>query len=240
MAQQDQHQTGQLPLPVRLATLVAMVGILAAAIVNWSEIEAWLAAAGNGGLAVFSGVFIILTSCCFPVSMLGFTAGYIYDPLPAFGVLVSSVLVSGSFMFMLGRSSLRSVVARLLARDPRLSAMQHMAAKQALRLNLLARLSPFNYGLVCYTLAAGPTRWREYLLGLVAAVPSLAIQVAVGRVARQGLDAKTLGPWQLVGTIVGIGSLLALGWQVSRMARQAWQKTADEGQGGDGHDAEHG
>jgi uncharacterized membrane protein YdjX (TVP38/TMEM64 family) len=108
-----------------------------------------------------------------------------------------------------------------------------MAAERSLRLNVLARLSPFNYGLVCYTLAAGPTRARDYVLGLVAALPSLAIQVAVGVLARRGLDQDSMGTWRLVGTAVGLAALVALGWQVSRMARRAWRQAIAEQEGGD-------
>lgn len=218
----------QLSATARVILLVIMAAILTTAIVFWTDLETWLRSAGNSGLAVFAGVLLVLSSCCFPVSLLGFTAGYVYGPVQGYGVLAVSVLASGSLMFGLGRSSLRGLVADRLARDRRLAVLQDMAAGRALRLNLLARLSPFNYGLVCYTLAAGPTGWRDYLLGLSATLPGLAIQVAVGVVARRGFAPEAVGPWRVVGTIIGVGALLVLGWQISRMARQAWQTAARE------------
>ena len=236
MAPEEARQHPQFSTPVRVMLLLIMAAILTTAVFFWKDLETWLRAAGTQGLAAFAGVFIVLSSCCFPVSLMGFTAGYIYGPVQGYAVLAISVLASGSLMFMLGRSSLRGLVADRLTRDRRLAALQHMAAGRALRLNLLARLSPFNYGLVCYTLAAGPTGWRDYLLGLTAALPSLVIQVAVGVVARRGLAPETMGPWRIVGTIVAVGALLALGWQISRMARQAWQTSAQEHEGGRLHD----
>lgn len=211
--------------------LLAMAGVLAVAVLRWSDMEAWLQGSGMAGAAAFAALFVVLTACCFPVSVLGFTAGYVYGPWLGFGILAVGVYASGFLMLMLGRYLLRDFVAGLAGRDRRLAVLSDLAAERALRLNLLARLSPFNYGLVCYTLASGPTRARDYLPGLLATLPSLALQVAVGVLVRRGLDPAGMGPWQLVGTVAGVAALLVLGWQISRMARQAWRQAA--GQEGD-------
>jgi uncharacterized membrane protein YdjX (TVP38/TMEM64 family) len=205
-----------------------MTVILVLAVRNWSALRTWLDAAGPEGAAAFVGVFVVLTACCFPVSVFGFTAGFIYGPLLGYALLLVAIPVSGGVMYLLGRSGLRDVVRRLVGRDRRLRILEEMAGRRALRLNLLARLSPFNYGIVCYTLAAGRSGWRNYMLGLLGTLPSLALQVAAGVLARNGVSEGAPAGWRLAATVLGVVALLALGWQVSRLARRAWQESAAE------------
>jgi uncharacterized membrane protein YdjX (TVP38/TMEM64 family) len=209
-----------------VAGILLLALVLVAAILRWPAIEAWLRAAGPTGALAFVGVFVVVTVACFPVSVLGFTAGYVYGPVAGYGLLLVALPVAGSVMFALGRSGLRASVQRLTGKDRRLRILERMAARQALRLNLLARLSPFNFGLVCYTLASGRTGWRDYLLGLLGTLPSLAVQVMVGVLARRGVTGGGTDAWRLGVTVLGVGALLLLGWQVSRLARRAWQEAA--------------
>lgn len=211
---------------LKLAVALAMAAVLLLAIRHWADLEGWLQEAGTGGALAFVGIFVLLTSCCFPVSVFGFTAGFIYGPWLGLLLMLVSVPAAASVMFALGRSSLREFVRRQVRKDRRLRILEDMAARQALRLNVLARLSPFNYGIVCYTLAAGRTGWRDYLMGLVGTVPSMILQVAAGVLARQGLTGGETDTWRLVLTALGVVALLALGWQVSRLARRAWQEAA--------------
>ena len=135
-------------------------------------------------------------------------------------------------MFVLGRSVFRRPIRRWVEARPRLRALEETAANSALRLNVLARLSPFNFGLVCYTLAAGSTTARAYLFGLVGALPSMAVHVLVGSLVRSTGRALGAGDGptglEIGATIVAIVALLALGWQVGRIARQAWRRAADD------------
>ena len=50
-------------------------------------------------------------------------------------------------------------------------------------MNLLTRLSPFNYGLASYTLASGATPFRAYLFGLLGTLPSMTAHVLLGHLA---------------------------------------------------------
>ena len=176
-------------MPRRLVRILVLVLLLAAAgwvAAHWSGVEGRLAAAGNAGMLPFAAAFVLLTMGCFPVSVLGFTAGAVYGPGPGFLLVVPAVACGGLLMFLLGRSVLREPIRRRIAARPRWQALDDLAAAKALRINLLARLSPFNYGLMCYTLAAGRTPLRLYLLGLVGTLPSLAAHVLIGSIVRKG------------------------------------------------------
>jgi uncharacterized membrane protein YdjX (TVP38/TMEM64 family) len=90
------------------------------------------------------------------------------------------------------------------------------------RLHLLARLSPLNYALVCYTLAAGGARWRTYALGLPAALPGLIAYVWLGAAAARGRRVPDSAEWvRLVAPLLGGISLLVLTVVVTRYARRA-------------------
>jgi uncharacterized membrane protein YdjX (TVP38/TMEM64 family) len=101
------------------------------------------------------------------------------------------------------------------------------------RLHLLARLSPLNYAMVCYTLAAGGARLRTYLLGLPGAMPGLVAYVWLGAAAGRGARVDDgAGLARLVGPLLGGLSLLVLAVVLARYARRAWR--GSNGDAGDG------
>lgn len=202
---------------------------------RWSVVEGALQDMGTAAYAAYGGLFVGLTSLCFPVSVLGVSAGLLFGPWLGFGLAFVSVIASGAVMFALGRSLLRGRIQQMLAGKPRLAAVDRMVGRRAVRLNLLARLSPLNYGLVCYTLAAGRSDFRSYLIGLAATAPSIVAQVWVGVVARQtgrigsGSEGPSLGGW--IGLAVGLVFFVLLGWQVRRLVQTAWQEMEEEADG---------
>ncbi|PIE76187.1 hypothetical protein CSA17_03575 [bacterium DOLJORAL78_65_58] len=103
--------------------------------------------------------------------------------------------------------------------------MEHLAARQAVRLNLLARLSPINFGVVSYTLASGRSSYRAYCMGLLATLPSILLQVWIGVLVTRGgsllATEGRVGVLRLAGLAVGILFLGLLSWQVARLVRQA-------------------
>lgn len=233
---------GQRPAPHPVRRLLGPVLLLVVLVVlgqwlggRWSAIESTLMQMGAWAYAAYAGLFVLLTSLCFPVSALGVSAGLLFGPWIGFGLVMGSLVLSGSVMFGLGRGLLRGRIQRMLATRPRLAAVDRMVGKRAVRLNLLARLSPLNYGLVCYTLAAGRTDFRSYLIGIAATVPSIAAQIWVGVVARQsgnlgsGNDGPSLAGW--IGLAVGLVFFILLGWQVRRMVQAAWKEMEEETDG---------
>ena len=218
-------------MPQRLVRILVLVLLLAAAgwvAAHWSGVEGRLAAAGNAGVLPFAAAFVLLSMGCFPVSVLGFTAGAVYGPGPGFLLVVPAVACGGLLMFLLGRSVLREPIRRRIATRPRWQALDDLAAAKALRINLLARLSPFNYGLMCYTLAAGRTPLRLYLLGLVGTLPSLAAHVLIGSIVRKGAAGSGAGISRLqwAGSALAAAALLVLAWVVGRLALTAWRQAA--------------
>lgn len=222
-------QLRQIQRSLRILTgLLLLTGVILVATQGatwWPELKAQISDTGSSGFLLFLAVFVGLTALCFPVSVLGFTAGAVYGPWLGLALLFPAGLISGSLIFVLGKSALRGVVHSLVARDRRLAAMEKLASYQAVRLNVLARLSPINYGLVSYALAAGKSGFGSYFVGLLAILPSMALQVWVGALAGGGGDLLagegTQDRLRLVGLAVGILFLVILTWQVGRLFRQA-------------------
>lgn len=199
---------------------------------RWPEVEGALDSLGPWGYLLYVGAFVGLTPLCFPVTALGVSAGFVFGPWLGFGIHFLSGVLAGALMYWLGRGLFRNRIKALLATRPRLAAVDRMVGHKAVRLNILARLSPLNYGLVCYTLASGRSSFRSYLIGLVGNVPSMAVQIWIGVAARQSGEmsagALEASPRRLVILAVGLLFFGLLSWQISRMVQAAWNGAASE------------
>lgn len=211
--------------------LLLLLGVVLVAYLGrnwWASLEVWIRGSGLLGYLVFFLAFIFLTTFCFPVSVLGISAGAMFGPGWGLLLLFGSGVVSGSLMFAVGRYLFRKPILGWVSRRPRLAALDRLAERRALRLNFLARLSPLNYGVVCYTLASGKSPFSAYLTGLIAILPGMAGQVMVGSIAEQarlaaeGEARQSTLEWAL---LLGGGLFfLVLSWQIGRMVREAWRE----------------
>jgi len=208
--------------PALAIMALAVLGRLAGG--HWPAVEAKVVDLGPWGYVLFVVAWVTLSSACFPVSVLGVSAGALFGlPLGVTLVFVSAML-AGLVMFGLARGLLRGRIRKLIAGRPKLAAIDRLAGEQALRLNILTRLSPLNYGLACYTLASGSTSLRAYLVGNLATVPSMVFQVWLGTVVVQtgkSLTGDGASPRNLVIMGAGVLFLGLLTWQIQRMIRQA-------------------
>ncbi len=213
-----------------IGPVLLISGVVAVAFVGgnfWESLAAWIERSGTAGLLVFFASFVVLTTFCFPVSVLGLSAGAMFGPITGLGLLLLSGETSGLVMFFVGRVLFRERVQRWVASKSKLAALDRLAEQRAVRLNFLARLSPLNYGVVCYTLASGKSSLKAYLLGLLAIVPGMGGQVWVGHFSATAGEAiqgegKSPGEWALLA--LGLLFFVVLSWQVGRLVKQAWQE----------------
>ncbi len=206
--------------PIFMLLLLLTVGRLGGH--YWQTIQGQIAASGPVGMLVYWLVLIGLAAACFPVSALGFSGGALFGWWPGWGLVFSGGVVAGLLMFWLGGRLFRRRIHRYIQARPRLRVLDRLAGEQALRLNLLTRLSPFNFGIASYALAAGRPSLRDYGLGLLATVPSITVWVWLGDMARKAAGDAAVRrdePWWLLG--VALVFLVLLSWQVGRLARKA-------------------
>lgn len=191
----------------------------------WPQLEQLVSTSGPSGFLLFMLIFIVLTVFCFPVSVLGFTAGALYGPWFGLLLLYPSGLLSGTIMFFLGRGLLRDFVKKLTQKNSRLQSIENIASDQAIKLNILTRLSPFNFGLASYALAVGKSSLSAYLLGILVILPSMTAQVWIGALAGKATQNGETGAighrMELLILALGILFFFILTWQVGKMIRQA-------------------
>jgi uncharacterized membrane protein YdjX (TVP38/TMEM64 family) len=198
----------------------------------WPEVERTVESLGYSGFLLFVAAWILLSMTCFPVSVLGVSAGALFGPWLGMALVFPAGLASGSLMFLLGRGLFRARIKSFIATRPKFAAVDRLVGEQALKLNIMTRLSPLNFGLASYTLGAGRSFFRSYFWGLFAFLPSLLAQVWFGSIARAAGKTKDEGgsnTGNLVLLGVGLVFFALLTWLVSRMVKQAWDEAPSEG-----------
>ena len=140
----------------RVAVFLALVALLALFLRHTDRIAAvlqWMEAQGPLGHLYFALFYVGATLIMVPASILEASAGFLYGPL--WGIPVSSALgtASATLSFLLGRTLLRSIVERRIARDVTFAAIDRAVERSGRTLVVLIRLSPLtpfniiNYGL---------------------------------------------------------------------------------------------
>lgn len=206
--------------PALLLATLAVAARLAAP--HWQAWQDRLEDLGPAAPAAYLVLWLALVTCGFPAAALGLVAGAVFGPWRGGGLAVAGLFASGFLMHTLGRRWLRPRVAGMVAGHARLAALDRASAAGGVRLHLLARLSPLNYALVSYTLAAGGAPLRAYLPGLAGGVPGLLAYVWLGSAADSGLRGPGGGgTMRLVVLVVGAASLLLLGVLVGRALHRA-------------------
>ncbi len=129
----------------------------------WREalgaLAAWARDAGVAGPATFAAAYVTGSVLALPVWPLTVVAGVAYGAVVGFAVALPCGTVGATVAFLAGRTLFRGVVARRLARDPRLVAMDEAVSRRGALLVFLLRLSPLApYNVVNYALAASRIR----------------------------------------------------------------------------------
>lgn len=201
--------------------VLVIVGRFAGA--RWHLVEAAIHDAGWHGQALFVGAGTLLATCCVPVAMLALSAGLIYGIWPGLPLVLLAALLSALLSFSLGRGVMRGRILAFIAHRPRLRAIDHLVGQQAVRVNLLARLAPINFGLSSYVMAAARSSLRDYLIGTLGALPGTIVYLWLGYAAHDagGGDQGIFGSVVLLG-IGGVG-LALLSLVVTRLALRAWR-----------------
>lgn len=223
MARTNRSNLRALIGPLVLLTVLAILAHLLA-----GRREAWQGALARLGVwtpAPYILLWLVLVPCGLPAAALGLSAGFLFGAVAGSAWAALGLLSSGLAMHALGRRWLRPRVAPLTAAHPRLARLERAAATGGVRFHLLARLSPLNYALVSYTLAAGGAPLRPYLAGLAGGLPGLVAYVWLGAAAAEGArgGVSAGGAARLVVTALGGVSLLGLALWLAR----------DRGQRGD-------
>ena len=118
-------------------------------------LSGWARDAGPEGVAAFVLAYAAGSVLALPVWPLTVAAGVAYGAWGGFALALPAGAAGASLAFLAGRTLFRGAVARRVARDPRLAALDEAVSRQGAFLVVLLRLSPFApYNVVNYVLSA--------------------------------------------------------------------------------------
>ncbi len=208
---------------------------LAASLYEGPRITAWLAHSiialqgwGGLGMALFAAVILALTLVgVVPGALLGMAAGAMFDFVGGFLVSATGITIGAIAAFWLGRSVLRPWLLSWLAEHPMMLRLDGALADEGWRLIALLRISPvMPFSLTSYALGASRLRFRDYILGTLAALPPLAGYVGIGALSGWGVRALS-GPAMRIHLFLaglGIAATLSLILYSLRLLRRVFAR----------------
>jgi uncharacterized membrane protein YdjX (TVP38/TMEM64 family) len=215
---------------------VAGIGLLVAMrmlpVGEWLKaFNEWVTGFGPWGIVIFIGVYILATVVFVPGSALTIGAGLI------FGLLWGTVAVSigsttgAALSFLIARYLARDAVSARMGKNEKFAAIDRAIGEQGWKIVALLRLSPlvpFNLSNYFYGLTAVKF-WPYVLASWIAMLPGTVLYVYLGYVGKASLEAASgatqRSPLEYVFMAVGLAATVAVTVYVTRLAKQALNKT---------------
>lgn len=190
-------------------------------------IEAWIDRIGPWGVVVFIGLFAALSSLLLPDTLLAMIAGALFGLGGGTIAVVAGAGAGALLQYAISRCLFRDRIGRLLSAKPSLLAIQQAVRRQELRLQVLLRLTPLNPTVITYLLGATGVGLSTFLLGCLAMIPNLFLEVYVGHAGKHlaSMAGRTEQTAVMHDAMI-LGGLLAcivVMIVVSRLARKAVQ-----------------
>jgi uncharacterized membrane protein YdjX (TVP38/TMEM64 family) len=197
-----------------------------------AELASWARGAGFPGVLAFAVAHVLCALLLIPSWPLRVSAGFVYGAVGGLALALSSSLVGATLAFLAARVVLRERIARRIAREPRLVALDEAIAGNGLWTVFLLRLSPLLPNeLVNYGLGATRVGFRDYALAsLVGMLPLTASYAWVGSLltAVSDLTAGRPAVTGILGQLIwwgGLGTTILLAIGSTYLARGALDRT---------------
>lgn len=236
----EHRRAPPLPLPFSRRAIVgwcAVAALVVAALCfplrSWvADFAMWARGAGALGVLALALAHVVCALLLIPAWPLRVGAGFVYGPAWGFAVAGVSSFAGAMLAFLAGRRLLRERIARRIAREPRLAALDETIGADGVWMVFLLRLSPlFPNEVVNYGLGATRIRTRDYALAsMLGMVPLTATYAWVGSLLTAVSDIASGGPMAMgaIGHIAWWGGLAAtIGVAVAsaRLARHALDRS---------------
>lgn len=195
-----------------------------------SQIESWITSLGYWGVLAFIVLFVVLTSCLLPDSVLCIIAGALFGFGWGLVAVVAGSLLSASVQYLLAQKLLRHRIENKIQNNPSLCAIQRAVKTDELRLQLLLRCTPLNPATISYILGATGVRFQKFILACLALTPGLALEVYFGHLGKHaaraaGSDSSLTHNLMLAGVLL---AGLVVMYFISKMARTAIARAVAE------------
>ena len=196
------------------------------------RMEALLAATRGlgtvGWLAFVAAEILIAVVGFIPASLFGIVAGAVYGIGLGFGLAALGICLGAVISFALSRSLFRGAIIRFLDNRRRLGALDARVRGGGWVLVCLLRASPvMPFAITSLLLGVSAVRFRDYLIGTLAALPALLGYVCVGRLSDANLTASGATGGINV-ALLGFGAVatVLLTARIGAMMRSSHRETA--------------
>jgi len=240
--EREVQQRGWIGAAILIVLVVGLIWLGQSASRHFGTVETFMADLGAWAPLLFILCYVLLVPFCFPVSVLGFSAGALFGVFWGTLLLTLGAVLAASLVFPLARRFFRVRILAYAESRRRLVTFIRLADQDAPRLQILIRLSPLNFGLANYLLSVSRVSYRIYLLGTLCVVPSALAQAylgyAAGRLGRMAGGTATGTPLETILTVFGLVVCVVLLFIIGRLARQALRSAAanDDSMQGNQHD----
>jgi uncharacterized membrane protein YdjX (TVP38/TMEM64 family) len=152
-------------------------------------------------------------------------AGALFGLGWGFFAMIVAMIVAAGVNYGMANRLLRGRVMTVLARHPKLLAIQRAVQREGWRLQFMLRLTPVSAVSVNYILGAAGVRFLPYTLATLGLIPGLFVEVYFGHVAKHvatsSAGVSPDSPMHLTLTITGFLVCAAVMIAVGRMAKRA-------------------
>jgi len=230
----ETQRSGRRLTPRRVATGLAILGAVVAAVALGREAAAyvpafarWVEGLGAWGPLAFVAGYAVATLAFVPGSVITLASGALFGLGKGTLYAFSGAMLGSGAAFLVSRHGGRRFVERRIAGDRRFEAIDRAVGRQGGRIVLLLRLSPvFPFVLLNYALGLTRVGFGPYLLAGFGMLPGTLLYVyygrVIGEVARVAADAevqRTVFDYVMLG--VGLVATLAVTTLITRLARRA-------------------
>jgi len=225
----------------RLIVLIAIIVALFVAmkflpVQEWlRNFNAWVAHMGVAGIFIFIGVYTVATVLLAPGSILTIGAGFAFGLWKGFLAVSAGSTLGAALAFLVARFIARSRVEAIAKGNDKFQRIDKAIGKEGAKLIFLLRLSPvipFNLSNYFYGLTS-VRFWPYVLASWIGMIPGTFLYVYIGTAGRAAVSAAATGEavergWQYWTFVsVGLAATVTVTVWVTKIARDALQKTAD-------------
>ena len=190
---------------------------------DWIDgFQGWIKDLGAVGVALFVGIYVVVTVVLGPAWALTLVAGLAYG-FWGIPLVVAAATLAACVAFLIGRNLARERVTKMVDDNDRLKALNKAVSKEGWKVVGLLRLSPvFPFGLQNYLFGVTEIGFVPYALAtLVGIVPGTALYVYIGTLGNAGGDGGDGGGalrWAFL--IAGLIATAVVVWLVTKRARK--------------------
>ena len=183
---------------------------------------AWVSSLGFWGPIAFIAIYVLGVVCLMPVFLLTIASGAVFGVVRASFFVMTGSLIGAFCAFLISRYLIRDTVARRIAKNPKLAAIDRAVGEDGRRLVFFLRLSPVvPFVLSNYVLGVTRVKLVDFLIGTLGLAPIVISYAAFGRAAgaTNAQTGKSALSWPVLA--LGVAATVFLAWLIARIAQNA-------------------